>query len=424
MRIAIKNGTLIDPANNIEEPLSLYIDRNKIIAVGKSPDGFTADKEIDATGKLVCPGLVDLYARSREPGQKQKATIASETKAAASAGITTLCQPPDTDPIIDTPAVAELIRQQAEQAGFACIHPVGALTQQLAGKQLSEMAALKDAGCVAVAHLYPMKNLQVLRRAMEYAATFGLTVFLTPQEHSLSASGCAHEGTIATRLGLPGIPAAAETTVVARDIALVEQIGVRAHFLNLSTSRAVQMIGRARYDGHQVSCNVSAHQLHLTEMDISEFDPYCHVIPPLRTQRDREGLRHGVSTGIVSCISSDHQPHEADAKNRPFGATEPGISGLETLLPLTLKLVEDGILSRKNAIARLTTGPANILGLDCGTLSVGSNADICIIDPEIEWKLQASKMQSQGHNTPFDGWYFKGRVIQTLHNGKIVFGDR
>ncbi len=423
MRISINNGTLVDPANNLEKPLSLHIDDNKIVAIGDAPNGFNAQKQIDASGKLVCPGLVDLCAHSREPGQKHKATIASETKAAASAGITTLCQPPNTQPIIDTPAVAELIRRQAESAGYACVHPIAALTQQLAGKQLSEMAALKEAGCIAVAHLYPIQNLQVLRRSMEYAATFGLTVFLTPQEHHLSANGCAHEGAIATSLGLPGIPAAAETTAVARDIALVEQIGVRAHFLHLSTSRAVQMIGRARYDGHQVSCSVSAHQLHLTEMDTAEFDSNCHVIPPLRTQRDREGLRHGVSTGIISCISSDHQPHEADAKNRPFCVTEPGISGLETLLPLTLKLVEDGVLSLKNAIARLTTGPANILGLDCGTLSIGSNADICIIDPNIEWQFNASEMQSLGHNTPFDGWYFKGRVTQTLYKGTIVFEE-
>lgn len=422
MRILVKNGTVIDPANNIEKQLDLYIERHHIVAVGDAPDGFKAQKEIDATGQIVCPGLIDICAHSREPGQKQKATIASETQAAASAGITTLCQPPNTDPIIDTPAVAELIRQQAEHAGFAQVHPIGALTQQLAGKQLSEMAALKDAGCVAVAHMYPMQDIQVLRRALEYAATFGLTVFLTPQEHSLSINGCAHEGSIATLLGLPGISTAAETTAVARDLALIEQIGGRAHFLNLSTSQAVQMIGRARYDGHQISCNVSAHQLHLTEMDIADFDSQCHVIPPFRTQRDREGLRAGVSKGIINCISSDHQPHEADAKNMPFCATEPGISGLETLLPLTLKLVEDGILSLKNAVARLTKGPADILGLDSGTLSIGSNADICIFDPDVEWQLNASKMQSQGHNTPFDGWHFKGKVTHTLHNGKIVFG--
>ena len=423
MRIVIKNGTVIDPANNIEKQLDVYIEKHHIVAVGRQPNGFKAQKEIDATNKIVCPGFIDICARSREPGQKQKATIASETKAAASAGITTLCQPPDTRPIIDTPSVAELIRQQAEHAGYANILPMGALTQGLAGKQISEMAALKEAGCVAMVQLYPVENLQVLRHSLEYAATFGLTVFLTPQEHSLYKNGCAHEGAIATRLGLPGIPAAAETTAVARDIALIEQIGVRAHFLHLSTSRAVQMIGRAQYDGHKISCDVSAHHLHLTEMDIDDFNSNCHVIPPLRTQRDREGLREGVSKGIIECICSDHQPHEADAKNKPFCATDPGISGLETLLPLTLKLVDDGVLSMKNAIARLTSGPADILGLDSGSLSVGRNADICIFDPELEWQLDASKMRSQGHNTPFNGWHFKGRVTHTLHNGRLVFGS-
>jgi dihydroorotase len=422
MRIIIKNGLVIDPANSIEAKQDVYVEAKNIVAVGKAPAGFKAQKEIDATGRIVCPGLVDLCARMREPGQEHKTNIAAETKAAASAGITTLCHPPDTQPILDNPAVAELVRQQAEHAGFSTVLPIGALTQKLEGKQISEMASLKDAGCVAVANVYPFENINVLKHAMEYAATFDLTVFLTPMDHWLSLDGCAHAGAVSARNGFPEIPTAAETAAVARDIALIEQTGVRAHFFHLSTARAVQMIARAQYDGHPVSCDVSAHQLFLTEMDLENFNSQCHVIPPLRTQRDKEGLRAGVGKGTVSAICSDHQPHEPDAKELPFCATEPGISALETLLPLTLKLVEEENITLSQAIERLTVGPAKILGINAGTLSVGARADVCIFDPEAMWQLTDSQMVSLGHNTPFKDWYFKGRVTHTIHHGRLVYG--
>lgn len=422
MRLTIEGGRVIDPLNGIDKVQDLHIEAGRILALGTAPHGFTPDQKIPAHGHVVCAGLVDLCARLREPGFEHKATIASESWAAASGGITTLCCPPDTDPIIDTPAVAELIHQRGEQVGKAHIVTLGALTKGLAGTQLSEMMALKEAGCVGLSNaLQPVTNTQIMRRAMEYAATHGLTVFLHAEDSWLRNLGCAHEGMVSTRLGLPGIPESAETVALARDLVLIEQTGVRAHFSQLSCARAVQMIARAQHDGLPVSADVSAHQLFLTEMDISDFNSDCHVIPPLRTQRDRDELRKGVSKGVLSAICSDHQPHEPDAKLNPFMTTAPGISGLETLLPLTLRLVQEGLLTLSEAIARLTSGPAGILGIDAGDLTIGTAADICIYHPEQYWLFDKQAMVSHGHNSPFSGWEFQGRVTHTLLGGKLVY---
>ena len=296
MRLWIRNGRVIDPANQVDGIQDLWIADDRIVALGTGPDQFQADRSIDADGLVVCPGLIDLSARLREPGEEHKATIASETAAAASAGITTLVCPPDTDPAIDTPAVANLIQQRAQAAGKARVLTVGAMTQALEGNQLSEMGALKAAGCIGIGNARrPVANSLVMRRAMEYAATHDLTVFLHPEDAVLSNHGCVHEGQVGSRLGLPGIPEAAETVAVARDLALVQQTGVRAHFCRLSTAQAVRMVARAQYDGLPVSADVSAHHLHLTEIDIGDFDSQCHVLPPLRTQRDRDGLRAGLA---------------------------------------------------------------------------------------------------------------------------------
>lgn len=421
-KIHIRNGHIIDPANKRDSVGDIYIAAGKIIALDKAPDGFTANHDIDASGCWVMPGLVDLCARLREPGQENKGTIASETRAAASAGITTLCIPPDTQPIIDTPAVVELIHRRAEAAGQSKVVTLGALTVGLAGEHLSEMVQLQQAGCVGMTNLdHPIPESQVLRRAMEYAASNGITVFLNAEDEDLAGDGCAHEGAVSTRLGLKGIPETAETLAVSRKLMLIEQTGVRAHFCQLSSARAVQMIKRAQHDGLPVTADVSAHQLHLTEMDIGFFDSNCHVLPPLRTQRDRDGLRLGLQEGTVSVICSDHQPHDRDAKLAPFGETEPGISALETLLPLSLRLVEEGVLNRSDAIARLTCQPASVLNLPLGSLSIDHAADICIFDPTQRWTLDESQMLSHGHNTPFNGWEFHGRVRQTLVDGKIIF---
>jgi dihydroorotase len=421
MNLRLKGGRVIDPANKVDDILDVYVADGRIAALGGAPEGFGSAQEIDASGCIVCPGLVDLCARVREPGQEHKATIATESVAAAAGGITTLCCPPDTNPVVETPADIELIRLRAEKIGKTRIVTLGALTHGLDGERLSEMAALKNAGCVGVSNaLRPIANTLVQRRALEYAATFDLTVFLHPNDHWLSANGCAHEGQVATRLGLPGIPEAAETAAVARDLTLIEQTGIRAHFCHLTTARAVHMVARAQFDGLPVTADVAVPYLYLTEVDISDFDSLCHVIPPLRTMQDRLNLREALKRGTLSAISSDHQPHEADAKLRSFPSTEPGISGLDTLLPLSLRLVEEHVIELDELIHRLTAGPAGILGLPFGTLSVGAFADVCIFDPDLVWQLNTDTMRSNGHNTPFMSWEMKGRVVHTLLAGKLV----
>ncbi|NNJ95139.1 MAG: dihydroorotase [Halobacteria archaeon] len=421
-RIRITGGRVIDPANDVDTVADVCIAAGRVAAIGTVPDGFTADHEIEAAGSIVCPGLVDISARLREPGQEHKATIASESRAAATGGITTLCCPPDTYPVIDTPAVAELIRLRAEAAGLARVVTLGALTRQLGGEQLSEMAALQRAGCVGVSNgLRPVASTLIQRRALEYAATFDLTVFLYANDDTLANNGCAHEGRVATRLGLPGIPEAAETAAVARDLALIEQTGVRAHFCRLTSGRAARMVARAQYDGVPVTADTAVPYLYLSETDIGEFDSQCHLIPPLRTVEDRQLLRDAVQRGTLSAICSDHQPHEPDAKSGPYPSTEPGASGLDTLLPLSLRYGEEQGVPLPDLIDRLTRGPAHILGLPYGTLSVGASADICIFDPERTWLVDNSTLASNGHNTPFRGWEMQGRVTHTLFEGRVVY---
>ncbi len=423
MSLTIKGGQVIDPANGIDAKKDVYIDdKGFIAAIGKAPSGFKAGKIIEAAGKIVCPGLVDLRARLREPGLEYKATIESEVSAAVSAGITTLCCPPDTHPVIDTPAMAQMIQSRAWRFGLAFIHPLGALTQNLEGKLLADMEALDEAGCVGFTNaLTPVMDTLVMRRAMEYAATLDLTVFLHAEDPWLRNHGCVHEGEIGTRLGLPGIPEAAETVAVARDLALIEQTGCRAHFCNLSSARAVAMIAEAKQKGLPVSADVTAHHLHLTEHDIGDFNSLCHVRPPLRSTQDRKALRKALKTGAISAICSDHQPHEPDAKLAPFAQAEPGISALETLLPLTLKLVDEKLLSLSEAIALLTHKPAEIIGIDTGQLGMGATADICIFNADAHWILTDDKIVSRGHNTPFLGWELRGRVTHTLLGGKLVY---
>ena len=423
MSLLIKNGRLIDPAHAMDGKHDLYIDdRGFVAAVGKAPDGFRPARTIDAAGKIVCPGLVDLRARPREPGLEYKATIESEARAAVAAGITTLCCPPDTNPVIDTPAMAQMIQHRAWRFGLAFIHPLGALTQGLEGKRLADMEALDDAGCVGFTNaLRPVTDTQVMRRAMEYCASFDLTVFLHSEDPWLRGRGCMHEGEVCARLGLPGIPEAAETAGVARDLALIEHTGVRAHFCGLSSARAVAMVAEAQRRGLPVSADVTAHHLHLTEHDIGYFNTQCHVLPPLRSARDRDALREALRNGAIGAICSDHQPHEPDAKLAPFAESEPGVSGLETLLPLTLRLVDEKLLDLAAALALLTAGPAAIIGVDAGQLGVGATADVCIFDPEARWVLSADAMVSRGRNSPFLGRELRGRVTHTLVGGKVVF---
>lgn len=423
MSLLISGGRLIDPANDMDGKKDLYIDaKGFVVGVGKAPTGFKAARTIDATGKIVCPGLVDLRARLREPGLEYKATIESETRAAVAAGITTLCCPPDTHPVIDTPAMAQMLQSRAWRFGLAFIHPLGALTRGLEGKLLADMEALDEAGCVGFTNAFtPVSDTQVLRRAFEYAATLDLTVFLHAEDPWLKGMGCVHEGEVSTRLGLPGIPEAAETVAVARDLALIEQTGCRAHFCGLSSARAITMVAEAQKRGLPVSADATAHHLHLTEHDVEGFDSQCHVRPPLRSKKDREALRRALKNGVLGAICSDHQPHEPDAKLAPFARAEPGISALETLLPLTLKLVNENVLELTEAIALLTHGPAQILGIEAGQLGVGATADICVFDPKLTWTLTEDQIVSRGRNTPFLNHEFRGRVTHALVGGKVVF---
>ncbi len=425
MKIEITHAHIVDPANNINQISNLYIHDQTIAAVGKAPEGWEADQQIDAKGCYLFPGLVDLACRLREPGQQHKATIASETYAAVSGGVTSVVCLPDTEPTINSPAEVELIQQRTHSTGHCRVYIIGALTSNLQGNMLSEMAALKEAGVVGVSNvLHPMANNLVLRRAMEYASSQGLTLFYHPMDHHLASHGCIHEGISATRMGLAGIPTAAETAAVGSCLALIEQTGVQVHFCRLSTQRAMQILERAKFDGAPISADISAHQLFLSDIDITEFDGNYHVLPPLRSRTDVAGLRLKLRSEILAGLCSDHQPHEPDAKLAPFASTEPGISALETLLPLALKLVKDEVASLPEVISLLTCKPARLLNIKAGNLSPGQAADLCICDPSIEWQLKAELMKSSGKNTPFLNKTFKGKVTHTFVNGKLAFESK
>jgi dihydroorotase len=422
MRLRISGARVVDPANGVDTVTDVCIADGRVQSVGKAAESFEAEESVDAAGLVLIPGIVDLRARLREPGAEHKGTIASETRAAAGGGITTLCCPPDTDPIVDTPAVAELIYQRAAASGLARVEVLGALTRELDGQNLAEMGALKEAGCLGVSNaMQPVSDTEVMRRAMEYAATFDLTVFVHAEDPWLAKGRLVHDGAVGTRLGLAGIPEIAETIAVARELLLVEQTGTRVHFCHLSTGPAVDMVRDAQSHGLPVSADVAIHQLLLTEEDVGSFDSDCHVRPPLRGVDDRARLRAGVRAGVLGSICSDHQPHELDAKLNPFPETEPGISALDSLLALVLGLVDENEFTLPQAVAALTRGPAAALGVDRGTLSPGAVADVCLFDPNEHWILDDASMQSRGHNTPFKGRALKGRVRYTLLGGAIVF---
>ena len=425
MKIHIKGGRLIDPKNGIDAVRDLYIAAGKIVSVGVQPDGYTANRTIEASGKIVCPGLVDLSARLREPGFEYIATLESEMDAACAGGITSLACLPDTDPPLDEPGLVEMLKYRARNRNKARVYPIGALTEGLKGARLTEMAELRDAGCVAFSHAdVPLTDHQVLFYAMQYAATFNIPVWLRPQDAALARNGVAHDGQVATRLGLPSIPVCAETTALAVILLLARETGARVHLCRLSSAEGINMVRRARHDGAAVTCDVAIHHLHLSEMDIGYFDPNCHLIPPLRSQRDRDALRKALADHTVDALCSDHCPVNDDAKQLPFSESEPGATGLELLLPLTLKWAEEDSIALPTALARITTDAAGILGIDAGHLSLGADADVCVFDPERYWKVEPSSLQSQGKNTPFNGLELKGRVTHTLVGGQIAHEAR
>lgn len=422
MKKHIKNGRLIDPKNGIDSVQDVYIAAGKIVGIGQAPEGFVANHVIDASNLIVCPGLVDLSARLREPGFEHKATLESEMQAAVAGGITSLACPPDTDPVLDEPGLVEMLKHRAKQLNLAHVYPLGALTTQLAGKELTEMCQLTEAGCVGFSQAdVSIYDTQVLWRAMQYAATFGFTVWLRPEEPYLAKNGVAHDGEVAARLGLKGIPAAAETLAIASILRIAGETGAKVHLCRLSTAEGVDMVRHARTQGLNVSCDVSANHLHLTEHDIGFFDSNCHLKPPLRSQRDKHALTQGLRDGSIDAICSDHTPVDDDAKLLPFAEAEAGATGLELLLPLTLKWAHDNKVSLLDAIARITSQPSQILGIAAGELTVDATADLCIFDPEQYWKVEASSLISQGKNTPLAGFELAGKVRYTLVRGQVVY---
>jgi len=421
MNILIKNGRIIDPANEIDATVPMCISEGNIIAIDDIPSSFKADLEIDASRQVVCPGLVDMRVSLREPGYRDKGSIASETRAAIAGGVTSVCCDPDTRPPVDNPSVVEWIHQRAESDASCKVHVMGVAMAGLGADQLANMATLKRAGCIGVSNGLVSLNTEIMRRVLEYASSQGLTVFLHCEDEFLRGNGCMHEGRVSVRLGLPAIPECAETIAITRDLQLLELTGAKAHLNHISTERAVKILARAQYDGLGVSADVAVSHLFLSEVDVAGFNTLCHVRPPLRTQRDQDGLRQGLARNTIAVICSDHQPHDADAKTAPFQSSEPGISSIEALLPLSLRLVSEGILSLPNLLAKLTCNPATILGIDAGTLSVGAAADVCIFDLGAHWRLDAKKLLSRGKNCPFDGWEMQGQVNYTLVNGKLVY---
>lgn len=421
MRITISGARVIDPASQFDQFTDLHIDGGLIHALGDAPEGFVAAQTIDARGLIASPGLVDLDVSLREPGFGRKGNIASETRAAAAGGVTSLCCPPDSRPVLDTPAVAELILDRSERAGQTRVFPIGALTRALEGDQLSELVALRDAGCVAFTQgLTPVSSNRILRRALEYAAGFDLPVIFTPMDAALAEGGVAHEGPTAARLGLPGIPETAETVALARDLLLIEQTGVRAHFSGLSSARAIDMLADAQARGLPITADVAMYQLLLCDEDLDGYSSLLHVMPPLRSSSDRRALRQAVQSGVIQAIASHHQPHESEAKRVPFAASAPGISSVEILLPLALTLVADGLLELPALLARLTSGPASALGLPAGRLAVGDSADLLLFDPAGTTEI-GSNWLSRGNNCPFIGQSAPGRVSHTLCQGRPVY---
>jgi dihydroorotase len=423
VKIEIAHGRIVDPANGVDRAGSLYVAAGRIAGVGTSPAGFVANRTLDAHGLIVAPGLVDVAARLREPGLEHKATLESEMEAAVAGGVTSLACPPDTDPPLDEPGLVEMLKHRARMLNRANVYPVGALTVGLAGEVLTEMSELAEAGCVAFSQAdRGLADTQVLLRAMQYARPFGHRVWLRPQDPYLARGGVAHEGEVATRLGLSAIPVLAETIALWTILSLVRATGVSMHVCRLSSAEGVDMLRAAKAEGLPITADVGVHHLHLCDVDVGWFDTGARLVPPLRGVRDREALRNGVADGTIDVVCSDHAPVDDDAKQLPFGEAEPGATGLELLLPLTLKWARESNAPLPGAIARITSHPARILGIGAGTLSVGAPADVCVFDPESWWRVDRRSLASQGKNTPFAGLEVPGRVRWTLVGGEIVFG--
>ena len=420
MGILIKGARVVDPASGRDAVGDVFISEGKI-----SDRKEKADRTIDARGLVVAPGLIDLSARLREPGYEYKATLESEMNAAVAGGVTSLACPPDTDPPLDEPGLVDMLRRRAKALARARLYPVGALTVKLAGERLTEMAELAEAGCVAFSQANALlADTQVLWRALQYAATFGFPVWLRAEDRWLAREGVAHDGEVATRLGLPGIPAFAETIALAALLQLVRATGARMHLCRLSTADGVGMMRAAKKEGLPVSCDVGIHHVHLSEMDLGYYDSHCRLEPPLRSQRDREALASGLADGTIDCAVSDHTPVDEDQKLLPFAEAEPGATGLELLLPLVLKWGAEKKLPLAKTLACVTSDAARILGVQSGRIETGAPADLIVFDPAAAWRVSPEALKSQGKNSPFLGYELSGRVRATLVAGNVVYEQR
>jgi len=427
MKILIRNGRVVDPASNFDETCDVALAAGRIVAVGNVAPGFAPSKVIDAAGCIVAPGLVDLAVRLREPGHEHEGMLESEMAAAVAGGVTSLVCLPDTDPVLDEPGLVEMLKFRAEKLHQARVFPLGALTRNLAGEVLTEMVELTEAGCVGFSQAeVALASTQVLQRALQYASTYGYSVWLRPQELHLGR-GVAASGALATRLGLAGVPVAAETIALHTIFELMKATGAKVHLCRLSSAAGVELVRRARDQGLAVTCDVSINSLHLTDVDIGYFDSRMRLDPPLRQQRDRDALREGLADGTIDALVSDHTPVGEDAKMLPFAEAEPGATGLELLLGLALKWGQESGVGLARSLAVLTSQPAGVLGAALGTLREsagqlveGGIADLCVIDPQAEWVVTADALRSQGKHTPFSGYALPGRVRCTIAAGQIA----
>ena len=428
MNMLISGGRVIDPASGFDEIADVTLVNAEVVAIKNIASDFRADQVIDARGCIVAPGLVDLAVRLREPGHEHARMLQSELAAAVAGGVTRLVCPPDTDPVLDEPGLVEMLRHRAEKLQLAQVHPLGALTRNLGGETLTEMVALSEAGCVAFSQAeVPLANTQVLQRAFQYASTFDHAVWLRPQDYHLGR-GVAASGALATRMGLAGVPVAAETIALHTIFELMKATGARVHLCRLSSAAGVALVRQAKLDGLRVSCDVSINSLHLTDVDLGYFDSRARLNPPLRQQRDREALQAGLADGTIDALVSDHTPVDDDAKALPFAESEAGATGVELLLSLALKWGQQHGLGLAQTLGTVSSGPARVLGnalgpeaASAGRLVVGAVADICVFDPAAAWTVDAGHLRSQGKHTPFSGYELPGVVRYTVVGGRLAF---
>ncbi len=428
MNLLIKGGRVIDPVSGFDEIADVAIAQGVVAAIKNVAPDFQPNQTIDATGCVVAPGLLDLAVRLREPGHEYEGMLESEMTAAVAGGVTSLVCLPDTEPVLDEPGLVEMLRFRAEKLHQARVYPLGALTRNLEGAALTEMLELTEAGCVAFSQAeVPLANTQVMLRAFQYASTFGYAVWLRPQEFFLG-QGVAASGALATRMGLSGVPVAAETIALHTIFELMRATGARVHLCRLSSAAGVALVRQAKQGGLNVTCDISINSLHLTDADIGYFDSRARLNPPLRQQRDRDALRVALADGTIDALVSDHTPVNEDAKALPFAQSEAGATGVELLLSLALKWSLDGGASLTRALAVLTSGPAGVLGASLGKrqgrvgcLVLGGVADLCVFDPLAAWTVAPAALRSQGKHTPFSGYELPGRVRCTIIGGQVAF---